>query len=313
MRQPDFDLGALQEIAGQVLPGTGRPLVERAPAGVSTPVYRIERGGVTLYLRLAEDPEDDLSPDVLVHNLLRARGVLVPEIVHFEAFNPSLGRGLMVTTEIVGNPLSEEHRGVDVARVTRAAGRDLAVINGIEVDGFSWVRRDRPHATRLEAELPSLHRFVFDEIESHFAAIATFFNPGEIRLIRRAIRLWDVLPHADRGLLAHGDFDTTHIYHRDGEYTGIIDFGEIRGADRFYDLGHFALHDGKQLPDPLLPHLLAGYDEVFPLPPDHAERIPLWSLLIGIRALARSVGRANAATAQRHLTGAIQRAVVALP
>jgi aminoglycoside phosphotransferase (APT) family kinase protein len=313
MRNPEFDATALREIANRVLPGSGQPRVERMRSGGSTPVYRIEWGDLRRYLRLAEDPEDDLSPDLLVHNLLRSRGVMVPEVVHFEAFNPALGRGLMVTTEIAGNPLSEEYQGVDVAGVMRAAGRNLAVINGIEVDGFGWVRRDRPNATRLEADLPTLHRFVFDELDSYLAAITSFFTSGEIRLIRRAIRLWDALLDADRGLLAHGDFDTTHIYHRDGAYTGIIDFGEIRGTDRFYDLGHFALHDVEQLPEPLLPHLLAGYDEVFPLPPDREERIRLWSLLIGIRALARSIGRANAAHYQRHLIGAIKRAVVALP
>ncbi len=313
MRQPDFDADALQEIAGRVLPGSGRPLVERMRSGGSTAVYRIERGDVRLYLRLAEKPEDDLSPDVLVHNLLLARGVLVPEIVHFDAFNPSLGRGLTVTTEIAGNPLADHHRAIDVATVTRAAGRDLAVVNGIDVEGFGWVRRDRPNATRLEAVLPSLHRFVFDEIEQHFAAIATFFTLGEVRLIRRAIRLWDILLDADQGLLAHGDFDPTHIYHRDGAYTGIIDFGEICGTDRFYDLGHFALYVGEQLPESLLRHLLAGYHEVFPLPPDHEHHIQLWRLLIGVRALARSVGRANVAAAQRHLVEAIKGAVVALP
>jgi aminoglycoside phosphotransferase (APT) family kinase protein len=238
--------------------------------------------------------------------------VLVPEVVHFEPFNPSLGRGLMVTTEITGNPLREDYRGVDVARVLRAAGRDLAVINGIEVDGFGWVRRDRPAITRLEGVLPTLHRFVFDESESYIAAIAVFFTPDEIALIRRAIRLWDMLLDANQGLLAHGDFDPTHIYHRNGAYTGIIDFGEIRGTDRFYDLGHFALLEGEQIREPLLPHLLAGYGDVVPLPSEYQERIHLWSLLIGIRWLARSIGRANAAVIQRHLIEGINRAVVAL-
>lgn len=49
-----------------------------------------------------------------------------------------------------------------------------------------------------------------------------------------------ILPEeGEQGYLAHGDFDTTHIYQDNGRYTGIIDFGEIRGADRWYDLGYF--------------------------------------------------------------------------
>ena len=39
--------------------------------------------------------------------------------------------------------------------------------------------------------------------------------------------------------LAHGDFDCSHIYVADGRYSGIIDFGEIRGANPWYDLAQF--------------------------------------------------------------------------
>ena len=43
--------------------------------------------------------------------------------------------------------------------------------------------------------------------------------------------------------LAHGDFDATHIYQRDGLYTGVIDFGEMRGAEPHYDLAYFLVQD----------------------------------------------------------------------
>jgi aminoglycoside phosphotransferase (APT) family kinase protein len=311
MRQPDADPGAIRAIAERVLPGSDPVLVERTPAGVSTPVYRFSRGGTTLYLRLAEDPEDHLAPDARVHEVLRSRGVLVPEVVHFESFNPHLGRGLMVTTEILGTSLAENHRGVDLGTVLQAAGRDLAVVNDVAVDGFGWVRRDRPDATGLEGVLPTLRAFALDAFETHLATLSAFFPPGEIEGIRRTVARWDGLLDTDRGALTHGDFDLTHIYHQDGVYTGIINFGEIRGTERFYDLGHFALHDGGRIPELLFPQLLVGYREVARLPADCAHRIGLWSLLIGIRALARSVGRAFPAY-QTHLTDAIRRARASL-
>ena len=62
----------------------------------------------------------------------------------------------------------------------------------------------------------------------------------------------------------------------------------------------------------MLPHLLAGYGEVAPLPPDHGPRIRLWSLLIGVRALARSANRPRAAY-QDHLARAIRVALATLP
>ncbi len=83
----------------------------------------------------------------------------------------------------------------------------------------------------------------------------------------------------------------THIFQSRGRYTGIIDFGEIRGGDCFYDLGHFRLHDGETIPQLLLPYLLEGYRDVAELPSDYEQRIALTSLLIGIAALARRLGR----------------------
>ena len=65
-----------------------------------------------------------------------------------------------------------------------------------------------------------------------------------------------------RACLAHGDFDLTHIWlDGQGRYAGIIDFGEMRGAGRYFDLGHFLLHDGADRSVPLFEHFLGGYHE----------------------------------------------------
>jgi aminoglycoside phosphotransferase (APT) family kinase protein len=298
----------LHEIAAHVLPGSGGLTVERAETGGSTPVYRIRRGRTTLYLRLAESSEASLAPEMVVHNVLRARGVRVPEVVSFDPFNQALQRSVMVTTEIPGAPLDRNHRDIDIGAVLMEAGRDLAIINQIDVEGFGWIRRDRPHANRLEAELPTLAAFALDDLEAHLSSLEACLTSSEIEKIRNVITQCDVWLDADHAVLAHGDFDATHIYHLDGKYTGIIDFGEIRGTDPFYDLGHFALHDGEVVPFPLLPHLLKGYGEVVSLPGDHMPRIHLWSLLIGVRALARSINRPRSPY-QDYLAGAIRRAL----
>jgi len=309
--QPPGDDAALHEIAALVLPGSGRPSVERAERGVSTPVYRIRRAGTTFYLRLAEGPAASLTPEVLVHNRLRAAGVRVPAVVHFEPFNRALGRSVMVTTEIPGTSIDRHHRGVDIGQVLVAAGRDLAIVNGIAVAGFGWIRRDRPPAAPLAAALPSLRAFALDNLDAHLAALRPDLTAAEIRAVRRVVARGDAWLDADRAILAHGDLDVSHIFHVDGRYTGMIDFGEIRGADPLYDLGHVALHDGETIPEPALPHLLTGYGEAAPLPADHELRIRFWSLLIGVRALARRAGRPWSAD-QAHLAGAI-RAILRTP
>jgi aminoglycoside phosphotransferase (APT) family kinase protein len=301
------DYGVLTEIAGRVLPGSGPPSVSIAPGGASTPVFRIERHGVTLYLRLAESADASLAPEVRAHELCRARGARVPEVVHFDPFHSVLGRSVMVTTAIPGGPLGGVSGGTDITEV-RAAGRDLALINSIPVDGYGWVRRDLAGSARLEAQHSSLSRFAFDEVEAQLSDVTDFLNFDEIETIRLTFDRCAGLMEDGTALLAHGDFDATHIFQHQGIYSGIIDFGEIRGADTYYDLGHFALHDGERIQTALLSQLIDGYREVTPLPADAERRILFWSLLIGVRALARTNNRPLLAYRQ-HLLMAVRRAL----
>jgi len=311
-RKPDVNLPAVRAIAAAVLPGSGRPLVERTARGVSTQVYRLRRGRVTLYLRVAEEDGASLGAEVLVHQMLRQRGARVPEVVHFEPHNDALGRSVMAVTEIPGRPISDGGSASSLATALVDAGRDLAVINSIGVDGFGWVKRDQPAPSHLAAAHADHRAFALDGLEQHLAVLrGRLLTGAQIELIERAIADHIAWLDTPRASLAHGDLDTTHIYHAGGDYSGIIDFGEIRGADRLYDLGHFALHDGEFLPDSALPYLLVGYRDVVPLPPDHLPRIQLQAILIGVRALARAAHRPRGAY-QAHLAGAILRAATAL-
>lgn len=300
--------GALTEIAERVLPGSGRLRVTRAEGGVSTPVFRIERDGVTFYLRIAESADVSLAPEVLAHELMRARGVRVPEVVLFDPIHAILGRSVMVTTAIPGGPLCDMTEDADVTVVLRAAGRELALINSIPVDGFGWIRRDRAEPGSLEAQHSSLRHFALDDLETQLSALKTILSIREIDAICLTIDRCDDWTEGEEAFLAHGDFDTTHIFRHHGYCSGIIDFGEIRGADPYYDLGHFALHDGERVPNPLLAHLIAGYRKVAPLSPDAERRIQLWSLLIGMRTLARVINRPRSAYRQ-HLQMAVRRAL----
>ena len=105
-------------------------------------------------------------------------------------------------------------------------------------------------------------------------------------------------------VLAHGDFDPTHVFAARGRYTGIIDFGEIRGAPALYDVAHWAL----QAP---VDRLLAGYAEVTPLPADHERIVARLSIQIGNDVLSRIAGRGNVSH-ERVLRAGIARAEVAL-
>ena len=139
-RPPDEEAEALRDLVVR-LAGPGFE-IERAPGGMSTPVYRLRRADETLYLRASEDPGGSMRAEAAVHEHLRATGVSVPEVVAVDDA-PEIGRGVMLVREIEGAPLA----GGDVtdrAPILRAAGRDLARINAIAVEGFGWIRRDEP-------------------------------------------------------------------------------------------------------------------------------------------------------------------------
>jgi aminoglycoside phosphotransferase (APT) family kinase protein len=104
------------------------------------------------------------------------------------------------------------------------------------------------------------------------------------------VRVEASLLDARHAHLAHGDLDLTHIYCQHGQYTGIIDLGEIQGTGPYYDLGHFRFHDGEHVSTIALPDVQVGYQEITPLPVDADRRIALASLLI---AFASSPARTH--------------------
>jgi aminoglycoside phosphotransferase (APT) family kinase protein len=258
---------------------------------------------------LAESAAANLAPEADLHERLAALGVRVPRVEHFESHNPVLGRSLMITSEISGAPLSEATQGVDVAPILPAAGRDLAVVHRVEVTGFGWVRRDRPRGSAIAAEHSTLQEYLAADFVPAIGALDAQFFSGELARLMRTIEELNSSDAPSR--IAHGDFDLSHIYHHDGEYTGIIDFGEIRGAPAAYDLGHFLLHEDVADPERLLGHLLEGYRAAGPQDAPDERVVHAWAALIGARALARAIARGSTEYAARLQRG-VRRSLVEL-
>ncbi len=284
----NFDLRLIEELATQIFPRAARLAVERVEEGVSTHVYRVHRDEKVFYLRVLPEADGSFAPEVRVHALLRERNVKVPEVVYFEHYNQPLQRSVMVTTEIRGRHIGYCSDEKDLRNILIEAGRDLAVINSIRVKGFGWIKRDCSEITQLEAELPTYRAFMLERLEDDLAVLGQYvLNRKEGVAIREVIDRFDGLLEGEQAWLAHGDFDATHIYQENGRYSGIIDFGEIRGTDAFYDLGHFRMYDGETLHSLVFPYLIEGYKEVASLPSDYEQRVCLSSLLIAVRTLAR--------------------------
>lgn len=104
-------------------------------------VYRARVDDTVFYLRLAEEPDQDLTTDAEILDRLRTLGASVPVVVAAEAAPTELVRSYLIVTEIPGRPLADGGTD-DVARsAARVAGRDTAIINSLKVAGFGWLQR----------------------------------------------------------------------------------------------------------------------------------------------------------------------------
>lgn len=301
-------LDQIEYLAARVF-GSARTLtITPVPEGMSTFVYRIERGGETFYLRVLPESGSNFLPEAYAHARLRERSVRVPEIVHCAERDDTLGLSVMVTTEIAGQSVAAAGLTAQTEAVLYAAGQDLARINDLSVSGFGWIVRQGSDVDALAAEWPTNRAFLTEHLPTDLALLWAHHRDAlDVAAIEAVIAEHDGWLDTEQAWLAHGDFDLTHIYQSAGDYSGIIDFGEIRGTDRWYDLGHFRLHDGERVAQPLLPWLLAGYRSVGRLPDDAERRIAFASLLIGIRTLARVWPRRPTSPLVGHCLGAIGR------
>jgi aminoglycoside phosphotransferase (APT) family kinase protein len=279
------DLSTVTQFARTIVASTTPLTVARIAEGGSTVVYRIDAGEQTYYLRILPELDASFAPEVAAHQQLRAAGLRVPEVVYFEHYNRLFQRSLMLTTAIAGRAIGYGQPPAEIPQLLYQAGRELATINQVAVQGYGWIRRDTSDL-RLCAEHSTLTAWLIEGFEAPIHALRRCpdLAPRDVDTLIELLGLaCEQLQH-EPAVLAHGDFDVTHIYYRDAVYTGIIDFGEIRGAHQLYDLGHFAVENSD-----LLPYLLKGYAAVAPLRDDVMRQIDLTSLLIAARRIGRRI------------------------
>jgi Ser/Thr protein kinase RdoA (MazF antagonist) len=212
--------------------------------------------------------------------------VAVPEVIHVDHLPLPVDLSVLIMTAIKGEPVAsctEEHQA---RRAVRAAGRDLARLNGFAVDGFGFISREAVRWS-IVGSFDSYQEFVTSFLPNPWpGAIAELFVAPEIDALEVVIAEHVAIP-LQVGTLVHGDFDTTPIFHSEGRYTGLIDFGEVRGTDSVFDLGHFLLHDRELLPWSLFEELLDGYREVSDVASDFQKAVRSSAVLLGLRQLGR--------------------------
>ncbi len=263
--------------------------VERAGSGGSTPVYRVELGEEIAWLRLAEHPGERRDAEARAHELALGLGVRVPALLRYEPEPPELDRSAALTSTISGVPLREYTGQADHA--IRDAAADLARLNAIPVTGYGWVETVEGDDRHLVAEHPVRATWTAE----YAAAAATVAGAGILAepagfQLADSIARWCALPNEEASRLAHGDFDATHIHvdPETGAYQGMIDLGEIRGADPMYDLGHALAHGFDRRDRSIAQALIAAYAHHAPVDDD---LVRLNAIAIATRALAIQLDR----------------------
>jgi len=253
----------------------------------------VKTGSGTYYVRFL--PEDaSFAAEVLAHNILLDKGVIVPPVIGFEHRNEITRLSVMITEEIPGVNVEDEWPRDNLRSILREAGRQIARVHEIPVDGFGWI--DRTSYDRLKAEKCTFQEYFTESLSDDLQTLELYeFNDNEKASITDLMETARQILDVKNAVLVHGDFDTSHIFHLGGRYTGLIDLGEIRGNNCLFDLATSAIFDSS--PDRIAySYLLEGYREMIPLTDNDLYAIELMALFRTLPALREKEQRPRVAT-----------------
>jgi Phosphotransferase enzyme family len=191
--------------------------------------------------------------------------------------------------EIPGEPLARCRDEDAARRVARAAGAELGVLNAVAVQGYGWVQRRTP-VWPLCGRFRDYADFVVAYLPDPWPEpLAALLSAWELDL------LWELVASERRrelegAWLAHGDFDTTAIFQADGRYSGLIDFGEIRGTEPCSTLATSSCTTRSTLRPRWSMISSPGTARGPPFLAHHEQLVRRSALLLGLRQLARWLG-----------------------
>jgi len=305
MKRSDVpSIALLQQLANEWF-GAGVEL-ERITKGSSTYVFRMFVEHQTYYVRILPEQGVSFEAEVNVLRLLKNNGVNVPNVIHYEQRNNSIGLSLMITEELLGYDLDQPGIALErdsIHSILFHAGEQIALVNQVEIAGFGEI--DRAVLEKLTGEHATMRDYYCEFFEHDLSALHQYsLSDRTISATRRALEQGLKLINEQKSYLVHGDFDTSHIFHHNEAYSGIIDFGDIKAGSALYDLGHFKTHDFISGFEPLL----AGYSNVKALSEQDKVEVTIWALFVAVRRLGMIHNRPRNFY-HDHLTNALESIV----
>jgi aminoglycoside phosphotransferase (APT) family kinase protein len=255
---------------------------KRMLSGNTTFVYRIDTAKKTYYARFL--PNDGrFNIEFLIHKTLEEHNINIPKILFFEEENAETGLSFMIEEEMPGMSLEEKYPQDNMLKnILFSAGRQLAQINCIStISGFGEL--DCQSRQELKGKKNTFEEYFFCSFEENFSFLDMYsFTSSEKAHIRRMVEIAKMKLNIENPVIAVGDFSFDHIFHLDGQYTGIIDLGKTCGNNRLYDLGYItAFYQNRTI----LGYLLEGYQTIYQLGNDDLLSIELFALCILVKML----------------------------
>lgn len=182
--------------------------------------------------------KSSFATEVLVHRKLWKVGVKVPQVIHFEDKNKMSGFSLMILDEVPGTCVEDENPRDLLKSVLNNAGKELALLHTIPVKGFGWINKESN--CTLEGEKHTFDAYFCEFLEHDLDKLNEYdFSTIDRNKFRNYMYEAREKLNVSEAVLVHGDFDMSHVFHDNGVYSGIIDFGEVRGNNPLYDLATF--------------------------------------------------------------------------
>jgi len=254
--------------------------------GDSTFVYRVKTLKKIYYARFNKNNES-FNAEILIHSILLKHNIKVPLILFYEEKNKETGLSFMIQEKLSGKSLEENYPSDnDLKIILFEAGVQLAKINQIDtINGFGIL--DSQSNEKLNGIENTFEDYFTNSFEKSLEILDVYpFSSNEkmhiIKLIKKARNILFV----KRPILAYGDLLLEHIFHKNVEFAGFIDFGKVCGNSRLYDLGYIT---GFYQNRKLLSYLLLGYKTVASISDDDLYLIEYFALciilkMLGIRA-----------------------------
>ena len=254
----------------------GADIAEVAPGGGqgNHRTFTARLRGERVFIRTEDGPESDgyFAVEKAVTDRVAALGVPVPKTLAYDVSRTETGFSWQIIPYVDASDLNALFKAgeLDWSAVAPAIGRAIAMWQGVTASGFGPFSASRADRTgELVALHPSAESYYRLNLRRHVDYLVRndFLAEEDARRIFAAVEAH--IAALDRpGVLVHKDTALWNMLGTATEVRSFIDWDDAIVGDAMDDLSLMACFHGRDV----LRTIVAGYEEVRPLPPDAAPR-----------------------------------------